>query len=82
MRIYQRIRNSSMNNYNYFDMTNNQHWRVDDEIMEKDLEPTFFDKLCHQFDHDGHIEPFIIDSSSVQEIQVCCCNIKSCIQCI
>ena len=79
MRIYQRFRDSSMNNCNYFGMTNNQHWMVDEEMMENDLEPTpFFDKLCHLDDNDEHIEPFIIDRSSVNEMQVCyCCNMKS-----
>jgi hypothetical protein len=75
--IYQRSRHSSMTNCNDFGMTNHQHWSVDEGIMENDLEPIF-----HLDDHDVHIEQFIIDSSSVQEIQVCCCNIKSCIQCI
>ena len=74
---------------------NNHHWSVDEgmmeedseldeEMMENDLEPTsFYDKLCHLDDNDEHIEPFIIDSSSVNEMQVCyCCNMKSCVQSI
>jgi hypothetical protein len=70
-----------MKNCNDFGMTNYEHWSVDDEIMEEDLEPTLFEPLFHLDDHD--IEPFIIDSSSVQEMQVCyCCNMKSCVQCI
>jgi hypothetical protein len=75
--IYQRSRHSSMKICNDFGMTNYEHWSVDEGIKETDLEPTLYETLFHLGDHDVHIEPFIIDSTSVQEIQVCFCMIDS-----